>query len=216
MDMEAHRRRLAVLSSHLRPPLIHSINSQFVSASNCSSQSRDDEFQTPKLKQNAALRGDCVFCRIIDGQSRAFKIYEDDTCLCILDINPLSLGHSLLIPKFHFCSLDATPPSVIAAMCSKIPIISDAIKKATECDSFNLLVNNGAAAGQVIFHTHIHIIPRKACDRLWASESLRRLSLKLDEEASQLAESIRQHLSIASKGEDFKGQRSNLASDFQD
>ena len=72
--MEAHRRRLAVLSSHLRPPRIHLSNSQSVSASNCSSQSRDDEVKTPKLKRNAALREDCVFCQIIRGQSPAFKV----------------------------------------------------------------------------------------------------------------------------------------------
>lgn len=213
--MEAHQRRLAVLCSHLQPPLINSLHSQFVSTSNCSSQS-PDEFKAPQLKDNSGLVQDCIFCQIIRGQSPAFKIYEDDTCLCILDTSPLSRGHSLVIPKLHFCSLDATPPSVIAAMCSKIPFISDAIKKATGCDSFNLLVNNGAAAGQVIFHTHIHIIPRKACDRLWASESLRRLSLKLDEEASQLAESIRQHLSLASKSDNCKAQASNLAGDYPD
>lgn len=195
--MEPGRRRLAVLCSHLRPcsssspPLIDSRNdSQIVSYLNCSSQS-----QIGDLKDNPK---DCVFCQIINGHSPAFKLYEDDTCLCILDTSPLSRGHSLVIPKLHFCSLDVTPPSVIAAMCSKIPFISKAIKKVTGCDSFNLLVNNGAAAGQVIFHTHIHIIPRKARDRLWASESLRRLSLKLDHEASQLAENIREQLSAAS------------------
>lgn len=132
-------------------------------------------------------------------------------CLCILDTSPLSRGHSLIIPKRHFSSLDTTPPAVIAAMCSKIPFISNAIKKATGCDSFNLVVNNGAAAGQVIFHTHIHIIPRKVHDRLWASESLRRLSLKLDEEAPHLAESIREHLLPANRKEECKDQVSALA-----
>ncbi|KAF7825866.1 adenylylsulfatase HINT3 [Senna tora] len=116
--------------------------------------------------------------------------------------------HSLIIPKSHFPSLDATPPSVIAAMCSKVPFISNAIKKATGCDSFNLLVNNGRAAGQVIFHTHIHIIPRKAYDCLWTSESLQRRPLKLDEEASQLAARVQEQMLPSeitqdSKNEDF-------------
>ncbi|XP_048504199.1 adenylylsulfatase HINT3 isoform X2 [Beta vulgaris subsp. vulgaris] len=164
MDFEAQRRRMAVLCSHLCPPIIDSHNTQIVSTSNCSSDSTRDLVENPNFQK------DCVFCKIIQGNSPAFKIYEDDMCLCILDTSPLSRGHSLLIPKHHFCALDATPPSVIAAMCSKIPFISNAIKKATGCDSFNLLVNNGAAAGQVIFHTHIHIIPRKTHDRLWASE----------------------------------------------
>ncbi|KAJ0112289.1 hypothetical protein Patl1_01506 [Pistacia atlantica] len=115
------------------------------------------------------------------------------------------LRHSLIIPKSHFPSLEATPPSVIAAMCSKVPIISNAIMKTTASDSFNLLVNNGVAAGQVIFHTHIHIIPRKARDCLWASESLRRHPLKLDQETSRLADQVRKQLSNIS--EDTKGER---------
>uniref|UniRef100_A0A803PFU9 HIT domain-containing protein n=1 Tax=Cannabis sativa TaxID=3483 RepID=A0A803PFU9_CANSA len=72
-------------------------------------------------------------------------------------------------------------------------------------DSFNLLVNNGAAAGQVIFHTHIHIIPRKEQDCLWASESLRRQSLKLDQEASRLADLVREQLSSVSPSSSSSG-----------
>uniref|UniRef100_A0A803PFU7 HIT domain-containing protein n=1 Tax=Cannabis sativa TaxID=3483 RepID=A0A803PFU7_CANSA len=120
-------------------------------------------------------------------------------------VNHRLLRHSLIIPKSHFSSLDATPPSVIAAMCSKVPLISSAIVKATGSDSFNLLVNNGAAAGQVIFHTHIHIIPRKEQDCLWASESLRRQSLKLDQEASRLADLVREQLSSVSPSSSSSG-----------
>ncbi|KAK9281720.1 hypothetical protein L1049_004624 [Liquidambar formosana] len=109
-----------------------------------------------------------------------------------------------------FLHWQATPPSVVAAMCSKVPFIGNAIMKATGCDSFNLLVNNGAAAGQVIFHTHIHIIPRKARDCLWASESLRRRPLQLGEEASQLVDRIREKLSLSINSEDGKGQGSCL------
>ncbi|KAL9228368.1 hypothetical protein vseg_003957 [Gypsophila vaccaria] len=197
--MEAtQRRRIAVLSSHL-----------------CSSN--DDDDKKKSFDDNLFnFHNDCVFCLIIRGLSPAFKVYEDDVCLCILDTNPLSRGHCLLIPKLHCCSLDATPPSVIAATCSKIPFISNAIKKATGCDSFNLLVNNGAASGQVIFHTHIHIIPRKPRDRLWASESLRRLSLKLDHEASQLAESIRAQLSNESHSRDCQDEGSKSGGDCKE
>ncbi|KAK3182942.1 hypothetical protein Dsin_030228 [Dipteronia sinensis] len=189
-------RRIAILCSHICPPEPLPF-SGVVSVSLCASADSD--------KVNA-----CVFCKIIRGQSPALKLYEDDMCLCILDTNPLSRGHSLIIPKSHFSSLGGTPPSVVAAMCSKVPFISNAIMKATGCDSFNLLVNNGAAAGQVIFHTHIHIIPRKASDCLWASESLRRCPLKLDEETSQLADQVRDQLSKNSK--DSLSQESNPVS----
>ncbi|XP_021749639.1 adenylylsulfatase HINT3-like [Chenopodium quinoa] len=210
MNSEA-RRRIAVLCSHICPSHINSQNTHIVSTSNCSSESTTAQVQTRDLVKNPNSQDTCIFCQIIQGNSPAFKLYEDDTCICILDTSPLSRGHSLLIPKRHFCSLDTTHPSVIAAMCSKIPFISNAIKKATGCDSFNLVVNNGAAAGQVIFHTHIHIIPRKAHDRLWDSESLRRLSVKLDEEAPHLVESIREHLLLAKNEEECKDQGSALA-----
>ncbi|XP_022155818.1 adenylylsulfatase HINT3 [Momordica charantia] len=205
--MEA--RRLAILCSHLCPinlghnqaPLSH------LSSSNCASGSKGE--QLIHDSQKGSLQDDCVFCRIIRGESPALKLYEDDSCLCILDTRPLSNGHSLIIPKSHYSSLEATPPSVIAAMCSKVPFISNAIMKSTGCDSFNLLVNNGVAAGQVIFHTHIHIIPRKARDCLWASESLQRKILQFDEEASGLAKSIQEKLH-GTKEDDSKVQESNL------
>ncbi|XP_027114096.1 adenylylsulfatase HINT3-like [Coffea arabica] len=198
------RRRLAILSSHIRPippqTQPHPQCSSAVFPSNCASE-------TGQSQEEAA---DCVFCKIVRGQAPALKVYEDDVCLCILDSNPLSHGHSLIIPKRHFSSLEATPPEVVGAMCSKVPFISKAVKKATGCDSFNLLVNNGAAAGQVIFHTHIHIIPRKASDCLWASESLRRRKLKLDQEALRLARSIRDRLQFVESFDESKGQGSSL------
>ncbi|KAL3517859.1 hypothetical protein ACH5RR_020448 [Cinchona calisaya] len=203
MEEEAPaRRRLAVLSSHIRPVTITQTHcSSVVLASNCSSSDEIGENQE---------EADCVFCKIVRGQAPALKVYEDDVCLCILDSNPLTHGHSLIIPKRHFSSLEATPPEVVGAMCSKVPFISKAVKKATGCDSFNLLVNNGTAAGQVIFHTHIHIIPRKASDCLWASESLRRRKLKLDQEALRLACSIRDRLQLLDNFEDSKGHGSSL------
>ncbi|XP_015892255.3 adenylylsulfatase HINT3 isoform X2 [Ziziphus jujuba] len=201
LKMEA--RRLAILCSHLRPldsrPV--SVRPLPVSTSDCAS--------TSNHQHHSNRQNDCVFCKIIGGELPAFKLYEDDMCLCILDKNPLSRGHSLIIPKSHFSSLQETPPSVVAAMCSKVPFISSAIMKATGSDSFNLLVNNGEAAGQVIFHTHIHIIPRKASDCLWASESLRRHSLKQDQEASRLVDCVREQL-LSDNSEDIKGEGSSL------
>ncbi|KAL0718002.1 hypothetical protein Bca4012_067324 [Brassica carinata] len=173
--MEA--RRLAILCSHLNPSSPYPTRDSILRAFDCTSGSSDDE-----KVESSNLQNDCVFCKIVRGESPCLKLYEDDMCLCILDTSPLIHG---------------SPPrsmQVVAAMCSKVPLISNAIVKATDSDSFNLLVNNGAAAGQVIFHTHIHIIPRKERDCLWASESLRRQTLKLDKEASQLALRVREQL----------------------
>ncbi|KAK7293195.1 hypothetical protein RJT34_16058 [Clitoria ternatea] len=185
--MSVEAKRLAVLCAHLNPTRLFSDpHSSQISGSLCSALLD---------AQNHNSHEDCIFCKIIRGQSPAFKLYEDDMCLCILDTNPLSHGHSLVIPKSHFPSLDVTPPSVVAAMCSKVPFISNAIMKATGCNSFNMLINNGEAAGQVIYHTHIHIIPRKALDCLWASESLLRRPLNFDDQkVSQLAAHIQKQL----------------------
>ncbi|CAL4988367.1 unnamed protein product [Urochloa decumbens] len=209
-------RRLAVLCSHLRadgsaPPAGEQSGAAGgVSTSACASGG------------GAAARGDgggdsasCVFCRIIRGEAPAYKVYEDDVCLCILDSHPLAPGctlafascyspltpyrHSLIIPKCHFPSLEATPPHVVAAMCSKVPFLSNAIMKATECDSFNLVVNNGAAAGQVIFHTHFHIIPRRSGDKLWPTESFRRRSIEPNE-TSGLVSCIKEQLCSTLEG----------------
>ncbi|KAJ0253036.1 Adenylylsulfatase HINT3 [Hirschfeldia incana] len=189
--MEA--RRLAILCSHLNPSSPYPTrDSLILRASDCTSGSPEDE-----KVESSNLQNDCVFCKIVRGESPCLKLYEDDMCLCILDTSPLIHGHSLIIPKLHYPTLEQTPPSVVAAMCSKVPLISNAIVKATDSDSFNLLVNNGAAAGQVIFHTHIHIIPRKEHDCLWASESLRRQTMKLDNEATQLALRVREQLCSA-------------------
>ncbi|XP_030547814.1 adenylylsulfatase HINT3 [Rhodamnia argentea] len=206
-------RRLAVLCSHLRPVGSGSASSR-LSTSGSSFGSSDDgrgKKQTSRDPGDRSSTKDCVFCCIIRGESPAFKLYEDEKCLCILDSNPLSHGHSLIIPKSHYSSLEATPPNVVAAMCSKVPFIGSAIMRAAGCDSFNLLVNNGAAAGQVIFHTHIHIIPRKASDCLWTSESLRRRPLTFNQNASQLVNRVREELSISNVSEESKGQESTLS-----
>ncbi|XP_020702841.1 adenylylsulfatase HINT3 isoform X1 [Dendrobium catenatum] len=186
------RRRLALLCSHLcstgRPPLLCALP-PVLSASSCHASAGDGgrpEGDTEKER--------CVFCLIVRGESPAFKLYEDDVCLCILDSNPLSFGHSLIIPKLHFPSLQATPPSVVAAMCSTVPFLTKAIMKATQCDSFNLLVNNGTAAGQVIFHTHLHIIPRRAGDQLWPSEGHRQ-PIEQNQETLSLVSRIRERIS---------------------
>ncbi|KAK1412674.1 hypothetical protein QVD17_34113 [Tagetes erecta] len=196
------RRRLSIIASHLHPITLTptSLNaSSSIHSVSCSVSEKQCNLDT-----------DCVFCKIVRGDAPALKLYEDDECLCFLDNNPVSPGHCLIIPRCHYPSLVATPPSVVAAMCSKVPYISKAVMKATSSDSFNLLVNNGVDAGQVIFHTHIHIIPRRARDCLWASESLKRQPLKLDQEALHLVNNIRQQLSFVDGFEDNKDHGTTL------
>lgn len=114
----------------------------------------------------------------------------------LLDHGPLFITcrHSLVIPKSHFSSLQETPPSVLGAICSKLPLLAKAITEATQCDAFNVLVNNGEEAGQVIFHTHVHIIPRSKDDGLWSSETYERNFLEDNQDTKNLVSCIKELL----------------------
>ncbi|GBG78849.1 hypothetical protein CBR_g28074 [Chara braunii] len=138
----------------------------------------------------------CVFCDIARGRRRACKLHEDDVCICFLDKDPLAPGHALIIPKGHFSSLRTTPAEVAAAMCALVPRLSTAILEATGCDSFNLLVNSGSNAGQVVFHMHFHIIPRQKGDGLWQSEATFRRPLGKSYNAEELAAMICRKLMV--------------------
>jgi histidine triad (HIT) family protein len=106
------------------------------------------------------MKNDCVFCAIAAGEIPSFKIYEDDFVLAFLDINPFSEGHTLVIPKEHYKGLLDVPPQVLTVLLERVQKISSHIAKALACDGFNILQNNGAAAGQSVNHIHFHIVPR--------------------------------------------------------
>jgi len=106
----------------------------------------------------------CIFCKIIAGQAPAEKIYEDETVVVILSIEPVNFGHSLVIPKEHFVDLIDTPDEVAYHMAKVAKRVGHALKESLIASAFNVGVNNGAAAGQVVFHAHWHVIPRYETD----------------------------------------------------
>ena len=107
---------------------------------------------------------DCIFCKMVGGQIPVAKIYEDEVVLAFLDIGPVSDGHALVIPKQHFEKLHDCPAGLIGEVAVRLGKIAGAVAAATESDGYNLLCNNGRAAGQLIEHLHFHIIPRKVGD----------------------------------------------------
>jgi len=109
---------------------------------------------------------DCIFCKIIAGDIPCHRIDEDEHVLSFLDIGPVSQGHTLIIPKGHWVTLDQMPDDVAAACGVAIKRIGSAVARATGCDGWNVLQNNQAAAGQEVKHVHFHIIPRVAGDQL--------------------------------------------------
>ena len=106
------------------------------------------------------MRNDCIFCAIADGEIPSFKVYEDDLVVAYLDINPFTEGHALVIPKAHFAGLLDTPDETLAAVVVRVKKVATHLKAALPCDGFNILQNNGEAAGQTVKHVHFHIVPR--------------------------------------------------------
>lgn len=102
----------------------------------------------------------CIFCKIAAGQIPCHKLYEDERVLAFLDLGPLANGHALLIPKHHAKELGDLPDDDAAAVGSVLPRLARAIAQATGNDAYNVLVNIGEPAGQVVMHVHLHIIPK--------------------------------------------------------
>lgn len=102
----------------------------------------------------------CIFCKIAAGEIPSTTIYEDEDFRVILDIEPASKGHALILPKEHYANLYELDD----ALASKALVVAKkVIAQMTEvlgCDGYNVLQNNGAAAGQTVFHFHMHLIPR--------------------------------------------------------
>ncbi len=108
----------------------------------------------------------CPFCRIVTGQIPAAVVLATDDALAFLDIGPLADGHTLLVPKSHYPTLGDMPPDALQRLTGHLPALTGAIMSVTGASGFNLLQNNGSAAGQVVDHVHFHIIPRTEGDGL--------------------------------------------------
>ena len=110
---------------------------------------------------------DCVFCKMVTGQIPVTKIYEDEIVLGFLDIGPVSDGHTLVIPKQHFETLHVCPSELLCQVGSRIGRIAKAVATGMNSEGYNVLCNNGRAAGQLVGHLHFHIIPRNTGDGLF-------------------------------------------------
>jgi histidine triad (HIT) family protein len=103
---------------------------------------------------------DTIFAKIIAGKIPCHKVYEDDRVLAFLDINPLTRGHTLVVPKEAAPTLDKLSDESAAALGRVLPRICRAVIAATGVTEYNVLENNGPGAHQAVFHVHFHIIPR--------------------------------------------------------
>lgn len=130
---------------------------------------------------------DCIFCKIVNSEIPCYKVYEDKDVLAFLDIHPTNPGHTLVIPKAHHKDFLDTPTELQAKIIQVIGKITPAVMRAVGAEAFNLGVNNGVVAGQVIFHTHFHIMPRFTADghKLWSGKEMS------PDEFNRIAEAIK-------------------------
>ena len=102
----------------------------------------------------------CIFCKILAGEIPSTAMYEDDDFKAILDVNPAARGHVIILPKNHAANIYELPDEDASKIMVVAKKIATAIEKAYHCDGVNILQNNGEAAGQTVFHLHVHVIPR--------------------------------------------------------
>jgi histidine triad (HIT) family protein len=133
---------------------------------------------------------DCIFCKIISGEIPCHKVYEDEFCVAFLDIRPVNKGHTLIVPKKHSEDFLNTDMETLKEMSRVAQKVATAVLKATSAEGFNININNGKVAGQVVFHLHWHIVPRFADDgrKLWPGGEYK------EGEAEMLVEKIKEHL----------------------
>ncbi|ADR18861.1 HIT family protein [Calditerrivibrio nitroreducens] len=135
---------------------------------------------------------DCIFCKIISGEIPSSKVYEDEDFLAILDIRPVNHGHTLLIPKKHFVNIFDTDDDIARKIYPVLIKISKGIKEGLLADGINIIQNNEKYAGQEVFHSHIHIIPRFREDSLKFTP--RNLSYKDEDEKNKIVSKIREKI----------------------
>ena len=112
---------------------------------------------------------DCIFCKIANGEIPSATLYEDNDFRVILDLGPATKGHALILPKAHYADLTEIPEELAGKATGVAKKIVTAMKAALPCDGYNVVQNNGIAAGQTVFHYHVHLIPRYTDDHAGVS-----------------------------------------------
>jgi histidine triad (HIT) family protein len=133
----------------------------------------------------------CIFCKIVRKQAPASIVYEDEVVMVFLDLRPLNIGHTLVIPKAHYVDIFDIPEKELSQVHKVAKQVSFAIKKATNADGISIIQQSGKAAGQDIFHLHVHVVPRFEGQKLPPFSELKEIErAKLDE----MSKKIRKYL----------------------
>lgn len=108
----------------------------------------------------------CIFCKIVNGEIPSATIYEDEDFRVILDLSPASKGHALILPKEHYANLFELDDEKAGKVLVVAKKVITKMKEILNCDGYNLVQNNGEAAGQTVNHFHLHLIPRYEGDNV--------------------------------------------------
>ena len=136
-------------------------------------------------------KDDCIFCKIANGEIPSATVYEDSICRVILDVNPANKGHALIIPKDHFDNIYSMDAETAAKIFTIATEVAKAQKAELNPDGLNILQNNGEAAGQTVFHFHMHLVPRYIKDNV----TMTWIPGKADtEELSALSKALRKRI----------------------
>jgi len=129
----------------------------------------------------------CIFCKIVRKQASASIIYEDRSVMAFLDIRPINLGHTLVITKAHYIDIFDTPANELSMVHKVAKMVSGAIKKTSNADGISIIQQNGKAAGQDIFHLHVHVVPRFESQKMPRFSDLKEVDrTKLDDIAQKI------------------------------
>jgi len=143
---------------------------------------------------------ECIFCKMVRKQIPVALVYEDDNTFAFLDINPIAKGHTLVASKKHYENLLAVDESDLKELSEAIQKVSGAVVKAMDAEGFNVLLNNGEVAGQLIPHVHFHIVPRFKDDNVPIGNAPRG---KYEESEIQgIMEKIRNEIPVEEKAEE--------------
>jgi histidine triad (HIT) family protein len=131
------------------------------------------------------MENDCLFCKIIRGEIPSEKIFEDEHTYAFLDIHPINKGHTLVIPKMHAENIHDISSENFCTLMETVRRLALVVKDAMSADGINIGINNGKAAGQLVFHAHAHIIPRFTGDGFlhWHGEPYKEGEIKSIKEA---------------------------------
>lgn len=130
----------------------------------------------------------CIFCKIANGEIPSADVYEDGDFRVILDLGPASKGHALILPKTHAANLFELPDELAQKAMIVAKKVGGKLVEALGCDGLNVVQNNGEAAGQTVFHFHMHLIPRNNGDQVGVTWNPGKLS---DEDKEEILAKVR-------------------------